>query len=103
MFKNMFYSSIPPLSVRCMIPRLDDWEAEKNPHCAIMQEDGTGEEWCLFSWRRRPLNAQLRGLYLSASEKPVVSDAFLRDVIQRSTANESCGKLDHWMTLDDLR
>lgn len=29
-----------------MIPRLDDWEAEKNPHCAIMQEDGTGEEWC---------------------------------------------------------
>jgi hypothetical protein len=47
--------------------------------------------------------AQLRGLYLSASEKPVVSDAFLRDVIQRSTANESCGKLDHWMTLDDLR
>ena len=29
MFKNIFYSSIPPLPVSCMIPRLDDWEAEK--------------------------------------------------------------------------
>ena len=58
---------------------------------------------CAVPWRRRLLNARLRGLYLSASEKPVVSDAFLRDVIQRTTEHESCEKLDHWMTLDDLR
>ena len=52
-----------------------------------MQEgDWAGEKWCHF--------VGIRGLYLSASEKPVVPDAFLTNVIQRSTKNDNCANLD---------